>query len=110
VVDACGSDAEYHMRHRGDPVTRGVEPRKYGDEAVQVHPMTMAAVKRASLKKIDGSASVKAAHKAISTSVATTPAATPLHTAAPQFTRRHRGALAARTDSGGRLRFPLNDG
>ena len=57
--------------------------------------MTMAAVKRASLKRIVGNASKKTNHKAICASVARTRAATPLYTAALQFTGQRIGRLLA---------------
>src|SRR2546427_11027659 len=50
-----------------------------------LRPMTMAAAKRASLKRIVGRASVKTDHKAICTTVLRMPAAIPAHTAALKF-------------------------
>src|SRR6266540_5309332 len=48
-------------------------------------PKTIAAAKRASLKKIVGRASVKTDHKAICATVARMPAAMPVHTAVLKF-------------------------
>src|SRR6266508_544626 len=48
-------------------------------------PKTIAAAKRASLKRIAGRASAKTDHNAICTTVARMPAITPAHTAALKF-------------------------
>src|SRR5439155_16379369 len=58
-----------------------------------LRPMTMAAAKRASLKRIAGRASAKTDHKAICTTVATMPAIMPAYAAALQFTGTRIGRV-----------------
>ena len=66
-----------------------------------LRPMTMAAAKRASLKRIVGRASVKTDHKAICTAVARMPATMPAHTAALKFTGERIGMVPPGSSSQG---------
>src|SRR5580765_4709443 len=95
--------------------TSMILPSKVAGGGNTARPMTMAAVKRGSRKRIVGSTLAKIDHKAICTSVARMPAATPAYRAALQVTRYCIGRPLQNDSKDDRRRAPAethlpNDG